>query len=86
MGQSMVHLLSPRHVSREPVSSFTVQVLPPSQATSLLTPVSSVHWLVPAQVEVQSEVQVPVQDERAAQVLVQPVPQVVRHSFCAPQL
>jgi hypothetical protein len=44
-----------------------------------------VHWLVPAQVEVQFEVQVPLHVERAAQVLVQPVPQVRLHSFWVSQ-
>jgi hypothetical protein len=60
----------------DPVSTDTSQLLPPAQVTWLSVPVARVHWLVPAQLDVQFEVQVPEQTERASHVLVQPVPQV----------
>ncbi len=56
-----------------------MQLLPPAQVTSLFTPVSSVHWLVPVQLEVQFDVQLPTQVERPSQVFVQPVPHVRSH-------
>jgi hypothetical protein len=85
LGQLTVHLLSPLQVIVEPVSMVTAQVLPPSQVTWLFAPVSRVHELVPAQLEVQFDVQLPSQVERPAQVLVQPLPQVRSHSFCESQ-
>jgi len=49
-------------------------------------PVVRVHWLVPAQLDVQFDVQLPAQVERPSQVLVQPLPQVRLHWFWDPQV
>ena len=57
----MVHELLPVQASVEPVSSVTVQLLPPPHVTVLFVPVESVHWLVPAQLDVQFEPQLPSQ-------------------------
>jgi hypothetical protein len=73
-------------VSVEPVSRLTLQVLPPAQVTSLFVPVVSVQSLVPAQLDVQFDVQVPAQVERPSQVLVQLLPQVRSHWFFSPQV
>jgi hypothetical protein len=84
-GQSIVQVLSPVQEIVEPGSSVTLQVLPPPQLTWLFIPVVSVHWLVPAQLEVQFEVQLPAQTERPSQVFVQPLPQVRSHWFLVSQ-
>src|SRR5689334_11015660 len=52
-GQSMAQLLFPPQETVEPVSSESLQSLPPVQVTLLLTPVLRVHVLVPAQLDVQ---------------------------------
>jgi hypothetical protein len=75
------HVLVPSHVAVEPVSSVSVQVLPPEQVTVLLIPVSIVHWLVPAQVDVQFELHVPSQTDCPAQLVVHPVPHVDEQVF-----
>jgi hypothetical protein len=84
-GQWMLHVLLPSHVIVEPASRVTSQRLPPAHVTWLLAPVASVHWLVPAQLEVQFVPQVPEQVERPSQVLVQPLPHVRSHWFCESQ-
>src|SRR5688572_14800602 len=60
-GQSIVHVLFPVHATVDPVSTVTVQVLPPPQVTVLFVPVSSVHVLVPLHVDVQFASQLPLQ-------------------------
>jgi hypothetical protein len=62
-GQSTMQLLSPWHVMVDPVSSVTLQALPPAQVTWLLTPAASVHELVPAQLDVQFDPQLPTQTD-----------------------
>jgi hypothetical protein len=84
-GQSMLQVLSPSHLILDPVSRVSWQLLPPEQVTSLFTPVVRVHWLVPAQLEVQFAVQLPAQVERPSHVLVHPLPQVRSHSFLVSQ-
>jgi len=86
LGQAMSHMLSPRHVSVEPWSRVIVHLLPPSHVTLLSVPVDSVQSLVPPQLEVQFELQVPAQTDCPSHVLVQPVPQVVLQLFCSSQL
>jgi hypothetical protein len=56
-----------------------LHVLPPAHVTWLFVPVVRVHWLVPAQLDVQFDVQVPAQTERPSQVLVHPLPQLRSH-------
>jgi hypothetical protein len=80
-GQSMVQELDPVHEIFDPVSRVSPHVLPPAQVTWLLTPVVSVHWLVPAQLETQFEVHVPPQTDCPSQVFVHPVPQDRSHRF-----
>jgi hypothetical protein len=84
-GQSMAQLLFPSQETVEPVSSESLQSLPPVQVTLLLTPVLSVHVLVPAQLDVQLAAQLPAQLERPSHVFVQPVPQVRSQVFLVSQ-
>ena len=78
-GHRIVQLLSPEQESLEPVPIVMSQLLPPLHVTSLFTPVVSVHWLVPAQLDVQLAVQVPAHVDLPSHVLVQPVPHVRSH-------
>jgi hypothetical protein len=55
----MWHVLSPRQVMVDRSSRVTLQSLPPSHTTLLSTPVDSVQSLVPAQLDVQLELQLP---------------------------
>lgn len=71
-----MHVLLPVHASFEPDPISTSQVLPPPQVTVLFVPVSSVHWLVPVQVEVQFDSQLPAHTDWPSQVLVHPLPHV----------
>jgi hypothetical protein len=82
----MRQVLSPWQLSFEPVSRLTVHVLPPPHVTWLLVPVVSVHWLVPAQVDVQFDVQLPAQFDRPSHVLVHPLPQVRSHWLFDPHV
>jgi hypothetical protein len=63
----------------DPVSSVIVQVLPPPHVTWLSTPVVRVHSLVPAQLDVQFELQLPAHTDFPSQVFVHPVPHVRSH-------
>ena len=58
-GHLIVHVLLPSHVSVDPLPSVTAQSAPPEHVTVLLVPVCSVHLLVPAQLEVQPDPQLP---------------------------
>ena len=58
-GQRMTHVLLPPQATVEPVSTSTLQLLPPAHVTSLFTPVEMVHVLAPLQLEVQLAVQLP---------------------------
>ncbi len=58
-GHLIVQLLLPSHESVDPVSRVIEQSLPPPQVTWLFTPVTSVHSLVPSQVDVQFDPQAP---------------------------
>jgi hypothetical protein len=69
----------------EPVSSETMQLLPPPQVTVLFTPVTSWHVLVPVQVDEQLEAQLPAHCDCPLQVLVHPEPQVRSHVFFVSQ-
>lgn len=86
LGHLMVQLLLPSQVTFEPVSSVTAQVLPPEHDTVLLVPVSSVHWLVPAQLDVQFEPHDPSHTDWPPHFEVQPVPQLRSHVFFDSQL
>ena len=80
-GHLMLQVLLPSQKSDEPVSSVTVQELPPPQVTLLFTPVTRLHVLVPVHVEVQLDSQLPSQMDWPPQLVVQPVPQVESHVF-----
>ena len=54
-------MLLPVQLTVEPVSTVTVHVLPPPHDTLLFVPVERVQSLVPVQLEVQFEVQLPAQ-------------------------
>jgi hypothetical protein len=84
-GQSIAQLLLPWQETVEPVSSESLQSLPPPQVTLLSTPVLRVQVLVPSQVEVQFAAQLPAQSERPSQVFVHPVPQVRSQLFLESQ-
>jgi hypothetical protein len=75
-GQSIAQVLLPWQDTVEPVSTDTLQSLPPPQVTVLFTPVLSVHVLVPLHVDVQSDAQLPAHVDWPAQVFVHPVPHV----------
>jgi hypothetical protein len=60
-GQSIVQVLSPWHVMVDPMSSATWQLLPPAHVTWLFVPAESVQLLVPAQLDVQFDPQLPAQ-------------------------
>ena len=53
LGQLIVQVLLPVHPTVDPVSTVTLQVLPPPQLTVLLVPADRVHVLVPLQFDVQ---------------------------------
>jgi hypothetical protein len=72
-------VLLPVQETVEPVSTVTLQVLPPPHVTVLLVPVDNVQLLVPSHVDEQFDVHVPVQVDLPAQVVVQPVPQRESH-------
>ena len=59
LGHLIVQLLLPPHERVDPVSRVIEQSLPPPHVTWLSTPVTSVHVLVPSQVDVQFEPHVP---------------------------
>ena len=80
-GHSTLHVLLPWQVSVDEVSSVTVHLLPPPHVTLLFVPVESLHSLVPLQVEVQFDSQLPSQVDCPAQLVVQPVPHVESHVF-----
>jgi hypothetical protein len=85
-GQLIVQLLLPVHATVEPVSTVTSHVLPPPHVTVLLVPVDTVQLLVPSQVVVQFELQLPTQVDWPSHVVVHPVPHVELHSFFESQL
>jgi hypothetical protein len=58
-GQSIEHELFPVHVTVDPVSTFTLQLLPPPHVTVLSVPVETVQLLVPSHVVVQFDRQLP---------------------------
>ena len=80
-GHLIAQLLLPWHEIVDPVSSETLQSLPPPQVTVLFTPAESVQVLVPSHVEVQLEPQLPAHCDWPAQVFVHPVPQVRSQLF-----
>jgi len=80
-GHLIAHLLLPVHVSVEPPPSEMLQSLPPPQVTELFVPVVRLHVLVPLQVEVQFDWQLPEQVDCPAQSVVQPVPHVESQVF-----
>ncbi len=85
LGHRMVQSLFPVHDSVDPAPSVMAHALPPAHVTSLFVPVASVHWLVPAQLEVQSAAQLPEHVDFPSHVDVHPVPHVRLHCPFASQ-
>jgi len=80
-GHLIAHLLLPVQVSVEPPPSEMLQSLPPPQVTVLFVPVVRLQVLVPLQVDVQFDWQLPEHVDCPAQSVVQPVPHVELHVF-----
>jgi hypothetical protein len=74
-------VLLPVQLTVEPVSTVRLHVLLPSHVTVLFVPVDSVHWLPPAQVELQFDSHVSLQADWPAHDDVHPVPHVESHVF-----
>jgi hypothetical protein len=74
------------HVTMDPVSTFTLQLLPPPHVTVLLVPVETVQLLVPSQVVVQFDKQLPWHVDLPAHDVVQPVPQIELQLFLEEQV
>jgi len=85
-GQLIEQVLLPPHATADPVSTFTLHVLPPLHVTVLLVPVEMSQLLVPSHVVVQFEVQLPWHVDLPAQEVVQPEPQTALQVFFDSQL
>jgi hypothetical protein len=80
-GQLIEHVLFPVHVTVDPVSTSTLQLLPPPQLTVLSVPVETVQLLVPSHWVVQLDKQLPWHVDFPAHEVVQPVPQIELQMF-----
>jgi hypothetical protein len=85
LGHSIAHILFPVHAMVDPLSTFTLHVLPPPHVTALSIPVETVQRLVPSQRVVQLERQLPSQVDLPEHAVVQPVPQIELQVFLEEQ-